>query len=141
MRRVGPDGQQLSPDVFVFGNEFGESVKYWRVREAWNATCATAEIHGLNFHDLRRIAASTLRASGVPDHVVREWLGHADISTTSRYLKASRTERQKYVKQFEQQRTTPKRTGKKRGGSHTIRTNATPTASGDAAAIGSKLLN
>ena len=47
-------------------------------------------ISELHFHDLRRELASTLRESGAPDHIVADVLGHANISTTSRYLKASR---------------------------------------------------
>ena len=41
--------------------------------------------------DLRREFASRLRESpGVSDHHVRDWLGHADLATTSRYLATTR---------------------------------------------------
>ena len=36
--------------------------------------------------DLRREFASRLRESGASDHDVRDFLGHANITTTSRYL-------------------------------------------------------
>jgi integrase len=104
LRRHAPDGSEHGHDAYLFGDEFGARVKYWRIREAWRTTCGAASIQGVNFHDLRRTAASTMRASGAPDHVVRDWLGHADISTTSRYLKASRTEIRKYTKNFERRR-------------------------------------
>jgi integrase len=90
LRQHAPDGTVFGPDAAVFGNEVGEPVKYWRVHQAWHATCAAAGITGLHFHDLRRELASTLRESGAPDHIVADVLGHANISTTSKYLKASR---------------------------------------------------
>jgi integrase len=104
MRRHAPDGTEHGPTAFVFGNEFGQPVKYWRVNEAWRTTCARAGIRGLHFHDLRRELASTLRESGAPDHIVADVLGHANISTTSRYLKASRAGLKQYVQRFEEHR-------------------------------------
>jgi integrase len=104
MRKHAPDGTVHGPDAFVFGNEVGERVK--DLRKAWIACCAAAGIGGLAFHDLRREAASQLRESGAPDHVVAGWLGHANISTTSRYLKTSRSGLQQYLKRFEVHRAT-----------------------------------
>jgi hypothetical protein len=52
MRRHAPDGREHAADRFVFGNEVGEPVKYWRVREARKDTCAAAEIAGLQFSRL-----------------------------------------------------------------------------------------
>ena len=95
MRKHAPDGTVHGPDAFVFGNEVGERVK--DLRKGWNACCSAADIAGLAFHDLRREAASQLRESGAPDHVVAAWLGHANISTTSRYLKTSRSGLQQYL--------------------------------------------
>jgi integrase len=135
MRRHAPDGREHAADRFVFGNEVGEPVKYWRVREAWKDTCAAAEITGLHFHDLRRELASTLRESGAPDHIVADVLGHANISTTSRYLKASRAGLTSYVQRFEQhrkqQRVAAKKAANKKAGG--IRT---PFAHGEAEGAG-----
>src|SRR5688572_18645787 len=44
MRRHAPDGSEHGPDAHVFGNEFGQPVKYWRVNQAWHDTCAAAGI-------------------------------------------------------------------------------------------------
>lgn len=104
MRRHAPDGTELGLEASVFGNEIGEPIKYWRVNQAWKDTCIAAGIEGLHFHDLRRELASTLRESGAPDHIVADVLGHANISTTSRYLKASRAGLAPYVQRFEQHR-------------------------------------
>jgi hypothetical protein len=44
----------------------------------------------LNFHDLRREAGSRLLEGGVPPNIVQAFLDHANLSTTSRYLKVTR---------------------------------------------------
>ncbi len=43
----------------------------------------------LHFHDLRRQFACTLLESSADLHDVRDFLGHANITTTSRYLASS----------------------------------------------------
>lgn len=103
-QRHAPDGKEHGAEAFVFGNEVGAPVKYWRVNEAWNDTCEAAGINGLHFHDLRRELGSTLSESGAPNHIVAAVLGHADISTTSRYLKASRAGLAPYMKGLEAHR-------------------------------------
>ena len=85
MRRTDPRGQPFPPNAYVFGNEVGERVK--SVQRAWTKTCGRAGIVGLHLHDLRREFASQLQeAPGVSPHEVATWLGHSNISTTSRYL-------------------------------------------------------
>ena len=85
MRRHASDGSLHGPERFVFGNEVGDSIK--SVRTAWEGTCRRAGIENLHFHDLRREFGSRLRETpGMSDHEVRDWLGHANITTTSRYL-------------------------------------------------------
>jgi integrase len=109
MRLCGPDGTEHKSDAYVFGNEVGEQVAFPKL--AWAVTVLHA--HGievtwadggktlspesraaykninLHFHDLRREFASRLRESGAPDHDVRDFLGHANITTTSRYLRST----------------------------------------------------
>ena len=84
MRQHGPDGTAFGSDAFVFGNLVGE--KIGSVKKAWAGTCRRAAISGLQIRDLRREFASRLRESGASDHDVRDFLGHANITTTSRYL-------------------------------------------------------
>ena len=86
-RANGPDGRPHAADRHVYGNECGERVK--RVRRAWDATCRRAGVEDLHLHDLRREFGSRLMESGARDHEVKEWLGHANVTTTSRYLKTS----------------------------------------------------
>ena len=85
MHRHAPDGTLHGPARYVFGNEVGDQAK--SVRTAWENTCERAGIENLHFHDLRREFGSRLRETpGMSDHEVRDWLGHANITTTSRYL-------------------------------------------------------
>ena len=84
MRQHGPDGTAFGPEAFVFGNSVGEKIN--SVKTAWAGTCRRAGIRGLQIRDLRREFASRLRESGASDHDVRDFLGHANITTTSRYL-------------------------------------------------------
>lgn len=104
-RRFGPNGTEHPPDAFAFGNEAGERVG--RIHTAWRAACRRANVAGLHFHDLRREFASRLLESGAANHDVRDWLGHANITTTSRYLSTTRTRLQKVSRQFEEHRGAP----------------------------------
>ena len=84
MRQHAPDGTAFGAEAYVFGNGVGEKVS--SVKTAWLGTCRRAGIEGLQVRDLRREFGSRLRESGASDHDVRDFLGHANISTTSRYL-------------------------------------------------------
>ena len=59
------------------------------VKTAWRNTCRRAGIDGLRFHDLRREFACRLLESSADVHDVRDFLGHASIATTSRYLRSA----------------------------------------------------
>jgi len=84
MRQHAPDGADLPPAAYVFGNEVGEQVG--TSHTVWRATCRRAGITGLRFHDLRREFACRLLESGAESHDVRDFPGHANITTTSRYV-------------------------------------------------------
>ena len=86
MRRTNPVGEVYPPDAYVFGNVDGERVA--SVRKAWQETCRRAGISDLHFHDLRREFACRLIETGSRDHDVRDFLGHANITATSRYLRS-----------------------------------------------------
>ena len=59
------------------------------IKTAWRNTCRRAGIGDLHFHDLRREFACQLLESAADLHDVRDFLGHANIKTTSRYLRSS----------------------------------------------------
>ena len=77
MRRLDPDGHEHGPDAYVFGNALGEPG-------------VSKTIEDWHFHDLRREAASRLLEGGVPEQYLQQILGHADLTTTSRYLATTR---------------------------------------------------
>lgn len=87
MLRTDPEGNDLPPEAFVFGDEIGESIS--SVKTAWQATCDQAGIVDLHFHDLRREFACRLLESRAELHDVRDFLGHTNITTTSRYLRST----------------------------------------------------
>jgi integrase len=102
MRRTDPKGVALPPAAFVFGNEVGQRVG--SVKTAWRNTCRRAGISELHFHDLRREFACGLlegRRGRADLSVVREFLGHANITTTSRYLKTTTTRMREALEQRE----------------------------------------
>jgi integrase len=108
MRRTDPAGKDSGPDKFVFGDVAGEQIK--NIDTAWDN--AVLKAHGvkverdgrsgltpacrealrrinLDFHDLRREAASRLLEGGMPLSYVQLFIDHANISTTSRYLQGT----------------------------------------------------
>jgi Phage integrase family len=71
----------------VFGDEIGQRIG--SVKAAWRAACERANITDLHSHDLRREFACRLLESRAELHDVRDFLGHANITTTSRYLRST----------------------------------------------------
>ena len=61
---------------------------YHDIRLKFNKAVERAEIEHRTLHDLRRTVASLLAARGVNQKVAAELLGHADITTTSKYYQA-----------------------------------------------------
>jgi integrase len=87
MLRTDPQGEELPSDAFVFGDEIGQSIS--SVKTAWRSACVGADITDLHLHDLRREFACRLLESRAELYDVRDFLGHANITTTSRYLRST----------------------------------------------------
>jgi len=87
MRRTDPAGQPLPPEAYVFGNAVGEPLT--DIKTAWRNTCRRAGIEGLHFHDLRREFACRMLESSADRHDVRDCRSHANITTTSRYVRST----------------------------------------------------
>ena len=87
MIRTDPLGEPLGPDTYVFGDEVGGPIG--SIKTTWRTTCAKAGVVGLNFHDLRREFACRLLESRAELHDVRDFLGHTNLTTTSRYLRST----------------------------------------------------
>jgi integrase len=103
MRRLDPDGEELSASAFVFGNECGERIK--SIKTAWKLTCKRAGVRGLRFHDLRReLASKLLETPGVSLIDVRDWLGHSNVTVTNTYLASTKVRLQGVLKKVEDAR-------------------------------------
>jgi integrase len=107
MRQHAPDGKEHPLQAYVFGDETGAQVT--SVRRQWEDAVLRAHGHApirkrgkltaesravlhavdLHVHDLRREFASRLLESSADLHDVQMFLGHADITTTSRYLQST----------------------------------------------------
>ena len=101
-RRLGPNGRPLGGEAHVFGNEVGEPVD--SLKTSWRATCRRAKIDGLNFHDLRREAASRMDDARVPRTVISARLGHKRTSTTDIYLGSTLAEQLSAMQAFAESR-------------------------------------
>jgi integrase len=88
MRQVDPAGESWPGDAFVFGDEVGRPAK--TIRKEWERARKQAGLVGFHLADLRHEAASRFEECGVPTLYVSQFLGHADLSTTTRYLNSTR---------------------------------------------------
>ena len=102
MRRNDPAGEPHGPQAYVFGNEIGQ--RSGSIKTAWRLACRRAKIVDLHFHDLRREAGSRWLEGGVPLQVVRDWLGHTNISQTSTYLESTLMGQHDAMRRFEEAR-------------------------------------
>ena len=109
LRQHAPDGKEHGLNAYVFGDEAGSRVT--GIRRQWEdavllahgqiptrrrgkltaAARAAFQSIDLHVHDLRREFASRLLESSADIHDVQMFLGHADITTTSRYLQSTPT--------------------------------------------------
>lgn len=85
-----------SEDVHVFVNKRTGDI-YGDIKTSWKTTMRKAKIENFRFHDLRHTFASRLAQAGIPILVIKELLGHNDITTTMRYAHLSPTDMYKAV--------------------------------------------
>lgn len=102
-RRIGPDGEKLSSDSFVFGDEFGAVISKERLCKRWREVCAVAKVTGLHLHDLRAEFASQLSEAKVPVEQVRDALGHSSITMTNAYLRSRSSLKDAYQRRTQHQ--------------------------------------
>jgi integrase len=88
MRQCDPAGARLAADAYVFGDAVGRQAK--SVRKEWERVRDKVGLHGFHLADLRHEAASRFEEFGVPTLYVSQFLGHANLSTTTRYLNSTR---------------------------------------------------
>jgi integrase len=73
----------------VFPGPRRRILSFCALRAPFLRACATAEIEGLRFHDLRHTAATRMAEAGASITDIRDVLGHANIQMTARYAHAT----------------------------------------------------
>lgn len=84
MRRLDPSGKPFPPEAYVFGDRLGR--RAISIRTAWENARDAAGLQGFQLRDLRHEAASRFEEAGVLTTDVSKFLGHRNLSTTTRYL-------------------------------------------------------
>ena len=108
MLRTDPDGEALPPDAYVFGDEVGGPIA--SVKTTWRTACERAGVVDLHFHDLRREFACRLLESRAELHDVRDFLGHTNLRTTSRYLRSTAMRLERALRLLEESQAASERT-------------------------------
>jgi integrase len=62
------------------------------VYNRWLAVCSDAGVDGVRWHDLRHSFGSRLALAGVPLNVVKNLMGHSNLTVTEKYLHATRAD-------------------------------------------------
>jgi integrase len=74
------------PDDFVWINPVTDG-PYIDIKRAFTGACADATIHGLVWHDLRATYGTRLGEAGFNAYDIAKLMGHANISTSQRYVR------------------------------------------------------
>ena len=76
----------------IFTNESGGALINANISHRWNALIKDTGLPVIRYHDLRHLSLSLLGALDAPNVVaMRGIAGHSDLTTTSRYVHASKT--------------------------------------------------
>ena len=102
MRQTDPLGRTHGPEAYVFGDEIGRQVK--TVRDAWEKAREAAGLADFHLADLRHEAASRFEEFGMPTLYVSQFLGHSNLTTTTRYLNSTRRGLHWAMRRFEDER-------------------------------------
>jgi integrase len=87
----------------VFTSTTGTPLEPDNLRRSWYPLRERAGLVGTRFHDLRHSAVSLLLGLGVPPHIVRDIVGHADIGVTMEiYAHASLAEKRAALAQLDE---------------------------------------
>jgi len=108
MLRTDPEGEVLPPDAYAFGDEVGGPI--CSIKTTWRTACEKAGVVGLHFHDLRREFACRLLESRAELHDVRDFLGHTNLTTTSRYLRSTAMRLERALRLLEESQEASERT-------------------------------
>lgn len=85
LARLGERTNWVGEDDLVFCGEAGSYLDGSALRRRYKAALAAAGLRQLRFHDLRHTFGTRMIAKA-DIRRVQEWMGHADVQTTMRYL-------------------------------------------------------
>jgi integrase len=85
LARLGRRENWVGEDDLVFAGEGGDHLDGSALRRRYKAGLTAASLRPLRFHDLRHTFGTRMIAKA-DIRRVQEWMGHADIQTTMRYL-------------------------------------------------------
>jgi integrase len=85
LAKLGDREDWRGDDDLVFAGEAGGYLDGSALRRRYKAALTAASLRPLRFHDLRHTFGTRMIASA-DIRRVQEWMGHADIQTTMRYL-------------------------------------------------------
>ena len=85
LARLGRRQDWVGDDDLVFVGEAGSYLDGSALRRRYKDALARASLRPLRFHDLRHTFGTRMIAKA-DIRRVQEWMGHADIQTTMRYL-------------------------------------------------------
>ena len=77
------------PDLLVFTSPEGHPLRRTKFRSRWAAACASAQITGLHFHDLRGSGATWAATAGATVRELMSRLGHTTPDMALRYQHAT----------------------------------------------------
>lgn len=77
----------LEPDDYVLCNRLGRRLDISALRRRYKRACQAADLRPVRLHGLRHAAGSLVARTSDPVFV-RDFLGHAKLSTTDRYVSA-----------------------------------------------------
>lgn len=85
LAQLGRREDWVGDDDLVFAGEFGRYLDGSALRRRYKEVLSRAGLRPLRFHDLRHTFGTRMIAKA-DIRRVQEWMGHADIQTTMRYL-------------------------------------------------------
>ncbi|MGA2011479.1 MAG: tyrosine-type recombinase/integrase [Solirubrobacteraceae bacterium] len=87
LARLGSRAEFVGDDDYVVCNRYGRRLDVSALRRHYNLAAETAGLRPVKLHGLRHAAGSILAREADPVFV-RDFLGHAKLSTTDRYVSA-----------------------------------------------------
>jgi integrase len=87
LARLADRHDYTSPDDYVLCNRLGRRLDPTALRQRYKRGCAAAGLRPVRLHGLRHAAGSLIARTSDPVFV-RDFLGHAKLTTTDRYLSA-----------------------------------------------------